>query len=86
MLEDTWCICHLVVIYCLPLSKHGKTSRVKSRFLFMLRAKNPSSSLEIFGLFVFLQFFFVNIFSQFVFLIFFEVKCVVDRYKWHRPF
>ena len=67
MLEDTWCICHLVVIYCLPLSKHGKTFRVKSRFLFMLRAKNPSSSLEIFGLFVFLQFFFVIFFLSLFF-------------------
>ena len=29
---------------------------------------------------------FVNIFLSLFLLIFFEVKCVVDRYKWHRPF
>ena len=64
-----------------------------------MRAKNPSSSLEIFGLFFSSSFCFINVFffpflSSFLLifflslflLIFFEVKCVVDRYKWHRPF
>ena len=65
-----------------------------------MRAKNPiaSSNLEIFGLFFsssfsfindffsFCVLIFVNIFLSLFLLIFFEVKCVVDRYKWHRPF
>ena len=64
----------------------------------MVRAKNQSSSLEIsdsffppvfllemFFFFFCIKFLLIFFLSLFLF-IFFEVKCVVDRYKWHRPF
>ena len=73
--------------------------QVRVRLLFWVTAKYPSSSFEIFGLFFSSSFFFykcffrlifvlilVNIFLSLFLLNFFEVKCVVDRYQWHRPF
>ena len=36
--------------------------------------------------FSFLTLFLLIFFLSLFLLIFFEVKCVVDRYKWHRPF
>ena len=40
--------------------------RVRVRVLFRVRAKNPSSSLEIFGLFFSSSFSFINVFFPFM--------------------
>ena len=46
--------------------------RVRVRVLFRVRAKNASSSLEIFGLFFSSSFSFINVFFSFFFLNFFK--------------
>ena len=47
--------------------------RVRVRVLFRVRAKNPSSSLEILGLFFSSSFSFINVFFSFFVLIFVNI-------------
>ena len=58
---------------CVSLVISGRV-RVRVRVLFRVSAKNPSSSLEIFGPFFFLQFFFYTcFFFSFFVLIFVNI-------------